>query len=64
MRVSSANRRVKCAGKTLCENKTVYTIKFSKSAIYLCEECARELYQELGKTLIPRSIKSKFNLEH
>lgn len=64
MRVSSANRRVKCAGDVSCENKTVFKIKFSKAAIYLCDECARALYKELGKNLVPRSIKSKFNLEN
>ncbi|MBQ7977215.1 MAG: hypothetical protein IJ301_01260 [Clostridia bacterium] len=63
MIVSSANRRAKCSGNTMCTNRVCFNLRFSKSSIYLCEKCARELYESLGKNLVPRSIKNKFNFE-
>lgn len=61
MQLTVSNRKVKCAGKTQCANKTFYKIKFSKYSINLCEKCARELYEKLGKNLVPKSVKNKFN---
>lgn len=54
-------RKVKCAGNTECTNTPKYKLNFSKYSIYLCENCARELYEKLGKNLIPKSVKNKFN---
>ena len=63
MRVCLTNRKVKCTGKVECKNKIYCNIKFSKHSINLCEDCAQELYQKLGKQFVPKSVKSKFYIE-
>ena len=62
MKVSLTNHRVKCTGKVECKNKIYLSIKFSKSNINLCYDCAVELYQKLGVIFVPKSIKSKFKM--
>ena len=64
MKVSITNRKGKCAGKTNCTNILYCNIKFSKYSVNLCKFCMIDLYDKLGKMIIPKSIKSKFYLEN
>ncbi len=61
MEIQKANRKYKCAGEVLCNEKVEFCIKFSKKTVNLCEKCARNLFQQLGTHLVPKSIKNKFN---
>ena len=61
MELKKANRKLKCAGEVLCNEKVEFCIKFSKNSINLCEKCARNLFSQLGSSLVPKSIKNKFN---
>lgn len=61
MQLTIQTRKVKCAGDVECTNAPKYKINFSKYSVCLCEKCARDLYENLGKNLVPKSVKSKFN---
>lgn len=64
MKVCLTNRRVKCTGKVECKSQIYANIKFSKSSINLCKDCTIELYQELARVVVPKSVKSKFYQEN
>ena len=64
MKVCLTNRRCKCSGKINCENLIFCNIKFNKYSVYLCQNCLTELYDKLGKMIIPKSVKSKFYIEN
>ena len=64
MKVNIVNKRVRCAGKLGCENIIFCNIKFNKYSVNLCKECMTDLYMQLGKIIIPKSVKSKFYLEN
>lgn len=63
MRVCLSNKRLKCAGKVDCKNVIFCNIKFSKASINLCKDCTQELYNELSRLVVPKSLKSKFYIE-
>ncbi len=60
MKVCLTNRRVKCTGKVDCNNEIYCNIRFSKASVNLCKSCAVELYENLARSLVPKSVKSKF----
>ena len=64
MEIRKTTRKVKCAGDMLCMEKVEFSIKFSKYNVHLCEKCARELFENLGQHLVPKSIKNKFNSDN
>ena len=64
MKITKTTRKVKCAGDAECTEKVEFSRKFSKYNVHLCEKCARKLFESLGRCLVPKSIKSKFNLEN
>lgn len=52
--------RLKCDASG-CNNMAQYTILNKKfifdGNVYLCEDCMKELYGEIGKYIVPKSIK-------
>lgn len=60
MQVERSRTRVKCDASS-CNNLCDYTIVNKRFVfdgnIYLCENCMRELYGEIGKYMIPKNVK-------
>ena len=60
MIVEKINRKIKCDASG-CENICDYQIVNKKfifdGSVYLCEHCINDLYGEIGKYMIPKSVK-------
>lgn len=60
MTVEKAKVRVKCDASG-CNNLCVYVIVNKKfvfdGSVYLCEDCMKSLYNEIGKFTIPKNVK-------
>lgn len=60
MIVEKAKTKVKCDASG-CNNACDYVIVNKKfvfdGSIYLCKDCMRELYGEIGKFFIPKNLK-------
>ena len=60
MKVEMAKAKIKCDASG-CNNTCVYSIVNKKfifdGSVYLCESCMNELYGEIGRYMIPKSIK-------
>ena len=60
MIVEKAKTKVKCDASG-CNNICVYSIVNKRfifdGNVYLCEKCLNELYTELGKFVMPKTIK-------
>ena len=60
MLVEKSKARIKCDGSG-CNNPCCYVIYNKKFVfdgnVYLCEKCLNELYGEIGKYMVPKSIK-------
>lgn len=60
MLVETAKTKIKCDASG-CNNTCKYSIVNKKfvfdGSVYLCEDCMKQLYGEIGKYFIPKSIK-------
>lgn len=60
MRVEKTKVKIKCDASG-CLNYSEYTIINKKFVfdgnVYLCENCMRELYGEIGKYFVPKNLK-------
>lgn len=58
MEIKKLNHIIRC-DMSMCKNEAVYSIgkknSMLKRQINLCEDCAIELYSELGKLITPKS---------
>lgn len=60
MMVERAKTKVKCDASG-CQNICTYTIVNKRfvfdGSVYLCEDCMKELYGEIGRYFIPKNVK-------
>ena len=60
MLVEKTNNKIKCDASG-CENTCSFQIVNKKfvfdGSVYLCEKCLNELYGEMGKYVVPKSVK-------
>ena len=60
MLVEKIKNKIKCDASG-CENLSVFQIVNKRfvfdGSVYLCEKCLNELYGELGKHVVPKSVK-------
>ena len=60
MIVERAKTRVKCDASG-CNNPCDYVIVNKKfvfvGSVYLCEDCMKSLYSEIGKFMVPKNVK-------
>ena len=63
MTVEKAKVRVKCDASG-CNNLCDYVIVNKKfvfdGSVYLCEDCMKSLYNEIGKFTIPKNVKQLY----
>lgn len=62
MEIVKTNQKVKCDVYG-CKNFATYTLKTKKmfgNSTHYCEECLKEIYEEIGKFLIPKPAKTPF----
>lgn len=52
--------RKKACGVFGCENSAKFEILGMKQSLCLCEDCMRELYQQVGKNIVPRAVISQY----
>ena len=62
MQITERERECVCMGKPNCSSEVRVDINLDGVCLHLCSTCATQLYRELGKKIVPKSIKSKFNL--
>ena len=64
MKIQDVGYKVNCDIPN-CRNEAHIKIEktgfFKIAALYLCKECMNELYTELGKRIVPKSIDNMFN---
>lgn len=64
MKIQDIKYRIVCDIPN-CKNVGVIKIEksgfFKNSGLHLCKDCMNELYEELGKRLIPKSIDNMLN---
>lgn len=41
---------------SLCRQRFNYILRFEHENVLLCEDCARKLYQKLGRILVPKGL--------
>ena len=62
--IRKLNKTIKCNGVD-CENIATYEIAYKKSAkvggLYLCNDCATEIYLGLAKNIVPKSPRNILN---
>ena len=60
MLVEKTNAKIKCDASG-CERVSAYQIVNKKfvfdGSVYLCEKCLNELYGEMGRYVVPKTIK-------
>ncbi|MEG1751459.1 MAG: hypothetical protein RR247_00075 [Clostridia bacterium] len=62
MELFETKNKTKCDFLT-CNNISKYSFRIKKifnTELNLCESCAKELYNEMGKIQIPRSLETPF----
>lgn len=46
----------------VCKNRATHAVKFERAGIrsrlYMCDKCMRELYGEIGKLVVPKSLET------
>ncbi len=60
-------KAVKSKCCTFCKSKAGFSLKFRKMGVIfnirLCSPCIKKLYAEIGRVMIPKSLKEPFNVE-
>ena len=60
MLVEKTKNKIKCDASG-CENVSTFQILNKRfvfdGSVYLCEKCLNELYGEMGKYVVPKSVK-------
>lgn len=61
MEVTECKNHIKCE-LGACKNRATRTIKFDRvgirSHIYACDKCLGELYNAIGKSVVPKSVET------
>lgn len=63
MKIIKNDKNVKCA-MSGCRRRAEYAVAADKALagnyIYVCNECMRDMYCEIGKIIVPKSPRSPF----
>lgn len=63
MEITKCDKKIMCDFYG-CKNMANYTINtkkiFSSKQMHFCEDCLKEMYESIGKILIPKPIESPF----
>ena len=66
MMLSKNNKKVKC-DISGCGNIADFVIEYKKghrsSGLYVCNDCMRDIYQSIGKQIVPKSPVNIMNID-
>ena len=61
MEIIESNNHIRCE-LGACKNKAEHAVKFERvgirSRLYVCDKCMHELYDAIGKVLVPKSVET------
>ena len=63
MTVEKCKRKMKCSCFEECQNYAEFCLVIHKRKMNLCKNCIEDFMHSLSMCIVPKGVKSKFNIE-